>query len=369
MSRRWTALTALTLRTVMTTVALLGAPGAAAAEHPPRARAAAATATPAKARPAATTTATTTTAPSTSADASERATTTTSTTTTAPSASADASERATTTTTTTSATTATTATTTRAVLRVAVYDLSVAGDVAPRVGRFVTDALVAELRKRQGLSVVGLDEVRALVAHEAERQRAGCSDDGCLAEIVDALGADVLLTGGLSSLGDERVFALRRLTTTDATATASETLRLRPAGGDEFLAAVGPVVERLFADHPLRAGEQQGVDPRLALRMNPPPLPAGATLAVASLAVTAGATAAVTGWATAVAQERYEDAGAAAVAAGKDGFPGRELATIRDDGVVWATTTNALLGGTLALGVGAGVMAGFTDWAALDSDD
>jgi hypothetical protein len=250
-------------------------------------------------------------------------------------------------------------------LRVAVYDLVVGGDVAPRVGRIVTDAFVAELRKREGLSVVGLDEVRALVAHEAERQRAGCADDGCIAEIADALGADVLVAGGLSTIGDERVLALRRLTTDDATAAAAATLRLRPRGGEEFLAAVGPVVDQLFSDHPLRPGERAGVDPRLALRLNPPPIPAWATLSVGGAAATALAMAAVTGVGLSSTQTAYGKLGDEAVAAGAAGFPGAELAAVRDAGAGWVTATNALLATATVLGTGAAVLAGWTNWSVL----
>jgi hypothetical protein len=83
-------------------------------------------------------------------------------------------------------------------LRVAVYDLSVDG-VEPRVGRFVTDAFVAELRKLEGVSVVAMDEVRAMLTHEAQKELVGCHEGAsCLSEIGDALGVDELVVGSLA---------------------------------------------------------------------------------------------------------------------------------------------------------------------------
>ena len=256
----------------------------------------------------------------------------------------------------------------RGPLRVAVYDLGTGGDVDARVGRIVTDALVVELRKLQGVSVVSLDEVRALIAHEATRQAAGCVDDSCLAEIADALGVDVVVSGTLSMLGDERILAVRRLSTTEATATATETRRLAPAGGEEFLAALGPVVEKLFADHPLQAGRTRGVDERIALLLNPPPLPVWATVVVGGGAFVAGAGAAVASTALLATQDAFDKAQRAAKDADRS-LAGDSLVTLRDDGVALATTTNVLLGATLVLGVTAAVMAPWTDWAGLADDD
>ena len=80
-------------------------------------------------------------------------------------------------------------------LRVAVYKLDGAG-MDPRVMRVVEDSLLAEVRKLQHSSAISMDEVKALLEFEADRQRTGCSDDSCLAEIAEALGADALIVGG-----------------------------------------------------------------------------------------------------------------------------------------------------------------------------
>lgn len=174
-------------------------------------------------------------------------------------------------------------------LRIAVMDLSLAGDDVPaRTGRIVADNLVAELRKLQNVTVVSMDELRAMLAAEATRQELGCSaEQSCLAEITDALGADVLVVGGIASFDDARVLSLRRLDQGSATASQQVDERLVIAGGEELLAAVGPAVAKLFPEVALRSGQVRGVPPEIARRLNPPPLPVWSTLAVGGLGVAA----------------------------------------------------------------------------------
>jgi len=175
-------------------------------------------------------------------------------------------------------------------LRVAVYDLSVDG-VEPRVGRFVTDAFVAELRKLEGVSVVAMDEVRAMLTHEAQKQLVGCDEGAsCLSELGDALGVDELVVGSLAVVGGASVITVRRVDQARAKAVGSLSERLTPAGGEEFLATVGPFTEKLYNDRVLKKGAVRGVPVEQAKRLNPPPLSpwiAGST-AAASLVLMAG---------------------------------------------------------------------------------
>jgi hypothetical protein len=157
------------------------------------------------------------------------------------------------------------------VQRVAVYDFELSG-VDKRIGRIVTDATVAELRKLQGISVVGMDEVRAALDMEAQKQMLGCTKDSCIAEIAEALGVDVIVIGQLAQVGDEKVFGLKRIEQRTGTATASVQQRLKSDTGEELLAMIGPSVEKAFSEFPLKAGAVRGVAPELALRVNPPPL-------------------------------------------------------------------------------------------------
>jgi hypothetical protein len=179
----------------------------------------------------------------------------------------------------------------RRFLRVAVYDFAVDG-VEPRVGRFVTDAMVDELRKLDAVSVVSMDEVRAMLAHEATKQVVGCTEGpSCLSEIGDALGVDEIVVGTLSVVGGVSVATIRRLDQAEGKAVASITERLKPREGEEFVATVGSAAAKLYKDKPLRVGAVRGVPPEVSRRLNPPPLPVWAPVSTgaAALVIAAGA--------------------------------------------------------------------------------
>jgi hypothetical protein len=179
-----------------------------------------------------------------------------------------------------------TASSPKKLVRIVVQDVAVdIGDLAPtareRLQAIFTSALVSEVRKLNGVSVAGLDEVRALLKNEADRQLAGCDENGCLAEVADALGADAVVTARLAAVGTSHVLALRRLDA--ATAKARGVDRRFDAGnGEEFLGALGPAVAELFPDHELAPGAVRGVDKELGLRLNPPPIPLWAFVASSS---------------------------------------------------------------------------------------
>jgi hypothetical protein len=167
-------------------------------------------------------------------------------------------------------------------LRIAVYKTEVAG-VAPQVARVAEQALLAEVRKLQRASVLSYDEVQTMLDHEAQQQLLGCSESSCLAEIAEALGADVLITGSLIAVDKQVQVAWKRIEPASAAVTHTYTQSVlrttgdgvvtgASAGAEEILSLIGPAVEQLFPDLPLRANAKRGVDPAIARRLNPPPL-------------------------------------------------------------------------------------------------
>ncbi len=161
----------------------------------------------------------------------------------------------------------------RRIIRIAVYDLNVTG-VDERVATIVNEFLLEELRKLQRTTVIGYSEIRTLIDLEANRQAAGCdSEESCLAEVADALGSDFLITGTLASVGTDHVFGLKVLDQRQAKAGLSFN-KVVPAGdGSEFLAEIGPAVNALFPNVPLKKGATRGVSADAARRLSPPPLP------------------------------------------------------------------------------------------------
>lgn len=242
--------------------------------------------------------------------------------------------------------------------RIAVYDLEV-GDVDVRTARIATDALVVELRKLQGTSVVSMDEVRAMLEHEASKALVGCSDESCLADIADALGVDTLITGSITRVGSETVFGVRRIDQRTATTTARVTQRVVTDDGRETLAVIGPLVEQLYPDRPLLSGQTRGVADAVLVRLNPPPIPVWATtttLGTGGLLLTAGG---VTGVLVLLTQGDVE----ALVAAGQDAPVDARL--VKDGvarGEALALATNVLVGSGLVVAAAGGVLVPLTDW-------
>jgi hypothetical protein len=244
-------------------------------------------------------------------------------------------------------------------LRVAVADLQLA-EVEENVGRVFTDSLLAELRKLERLSVISMDEVRAMLDLEAQKQLVGCDEEeSCLAEIAGALGADVLIIGGLARVGDQSVLSLKRIDQQRARVVEQVSQRLQPARGEEFLAAVGPAVETLFPTHPLRPGRERGVGDEAALRLNPPPLPTWAFWTTTGVAAgSLVATGLAGGW-WAFNQVAYTEMAAGSVDLVVDGadLKARENLVLGAEVLLWS-----LVGTTAGVALTAAAMTPFVDW-------
>ena len=63
-----------------------------------------------------------------------------------------------------------------------------------------------------------------------------------------------------------RIITLRRVDMKRASVKASATRRLQAGTGEEYFAVVGPLVEELFPDYPLRANRQRGVSDAVVAR-------------------------------------------------------------------------------------------------------
>jgi hypothetical protein len=250
------------------------------------------------------------------------------------------------------------------VVRVAVYDAELAG-VAPRVGRFFSDNVVTELRKLDGFSVVGMDEIRALLEHEATRQSLGCSDEkSCVGEIADAFGVDVIVVSRLAAVGDESTLTMRRIE--PATARAVDvSQRLTPDDGVEFLAAVGGSVEKLFPDARLRAGAKRGVPDEVALALNPPPVAPAATISLAAATVLAACAAGGVG----LFELQGEATFGALVAKSKTTtIDAVSVSDARAQTSTLATTTNVLWIVAGSAAVATAIAAPLTNWRSLTTE-
>jgi len=244
-------------------------------------------------------------------------------------------------------------------LRVAVYALENTG-VDARVARLVDRFLLVELRKLSGVSVLGMEEIQQMLDHEAQKQVMGCSEDeSCLADIAGSLGVDELVTGSVARVGDEHVIGLRRIDQKNAGVLGNVSKRLVATNGEELLAALGPVVEELYADRPLKKGVSRGVPKEVAASLDPPPLDPWVST---SLFVGAGVVAAF----TVVAVSAYAVATFAHTAMLADAETAPQLwstvSTARTAANAFAISTWVLVATGVALGGTGGVLALFTDW-------
>ncbi|HEY4223602.1 MAG TPA: hypothetical protein VGO62_19735 [Myxococcota bacterium] len=181
-----------------------------------------------------------------------------------------------------------------------------ASDFPERTTAIFTGSVLTEIRKLSHASVISLDEVKQMLRFEADKQTLGCSEgSSCLSEIADALGADALVVGTVARSDGQTALTLKRIDSKTGSVAATFDKRLVDANGDELLAAVGPAVEALFPDLPLRPGNKRGVDPEVALRLNPPPVGRLAFAGVAAATTVAALSAAGLGFAWAASQSDY----------------------------------------------------------------
>jgi len=159
-------------------------------------------------------------------------------------------------------------------LRIVLYDVEATG-VPPRVAQVLGTLLVAELRKREAISVLDSGELRALVGDgkSTAGDVRGCSVDQCFAEVAEALGADGVVVAQLTQLEGQVLFGLRRIDQQKQEVTASFLERVPADDTQALLPLVGKSITATFGDVPLRGGQVAGVDERASRIMNPPPLP------------------------------------------------------------------------------------------------
>jgi len=179
-------------------------------------------------------------------------------------------------------------------MRVVMYDVEATG-VSPRVARVMGTFLVAELRKREGISVLDSGELRALVGDGTTTAGdvRGCTEDQCFAEVAEALGADGVVVAQLTRIEGQVLFGLRRIDQQKQEVTGSFLERVVAEDTAALLPLVGKSIAATFGDVVLRPGQSAGVDDTALRVMNPPPLPpllSGSLYAGTVVAGAAGAT-------------------------------------------------------------------------------
>lgn len=93
----------------------------------------------------------------------------------------------------------------------AVFPLGATGVDADTV-RNLTELVASEVKRVEGVSVLGMSDVEALLEVESDRAQLGCTDDNsCLAELGGALGVDKIITGEVGRVGKRLLIGLRMI--------------------------------------------------------------------------------------------------------------------------------------------------------------
>jgi len=111
-------------------------------------------------------------------------------------------------------------------------------------------AIVADVAGRgDGISVVTRKDLAQLLEMGASQQSMGCDDASatCLAEVAQALGAEIIVRGELGSIDNERSLSLSVLNSADLTSTARAVVRGRTIGdlGNEVARVLPGLVQKV----------------------------------------------------------------------------------------------------------------------------
>ncbi|HVE83751.1 MAG TPA: hypothetical protein VND93_12910 [Myxococcales bacterium] len=245
-------------------------------------------------------------------------------------------------------------------IRVAVLDPAVDPGVDARLKAAMGQSLTAEIRKLQKVTAIAADEIQQMVSFQRSRQLMGCSEDtSCMAELVDALAADDLISMRIGLIGQSYTVAVQRLDARRAQVAQSFTRQVPRGSGEELLALVGPMVETLFPERPLAPGKTRGVDKDVARRLNPPPLPRWVFFTTAGVGAAAGAGGGLFGFLASQSYGRYR---ALADGSTTTVVDAASLDQAKRETQQAALGANAFLIGAGALALAAAFEAAFTDW-------
>ena len=133
-------------------------------------------------------------------------------------------------------------------IKYVVLRLEPKGGLEPATVGLFSDALVGELRKNAGLSVMAGSDVEAVLGVERQQQLAGCTDASCLTELAGALGADRVVHGSVGRVGESLVVNLTAVDPKSGRAVASVSQRLKGGGDEAFLDALPALVFQLVSE-------------------------------------------------------------------------------------------------------------------------
>jgi TolB-like protein len=130
---------------------------------------------------------------------------------------------------------------------VAVMPLTAGEGVTASVAASLGAAVVGELRKKPNIRVVTPEDVKTALSIEQQKlATSGCSDDRCVIDLGSAMGADRVVTGSVSRLGQSWLIHLQLIDTRKTQTLAQSDRRKKGGSVDDVLDELPAMASELF---------------------------------------------------------------------------------------------------------------------------
>ncbi len=129
--------------------------------------------------------------------------------------------------------------------RVLVMDIQHGGDVDADLAKTLTELVTARISSTGAFYVISGSELTQVATLESEKMRSGCTENSCLTELADALGARYVVFGRASTLGELRVVQLRMFDAGEAR--FLERATVQQAAIEDLTRDLGPATDKLIA--------------------------------------------------------------------------------------------------------------------------
>lgn len=246
------------------------------------------------------------------------------------------------------------------IFKLVLTDPVATGDVPGRALAGFKDALPAELRKLEGVSLMSQQDVREILSMERQKQLLGCGEnDSCMIEVAGALEADELISVQLALVGATYTVSWKRTDSKAGKVLQNETRQFPQRDGEELLAIVPEMVRSMYPEIPLKPGRTRGVDPAVVRRLNPSPLPMWVHFTAVGGFAVAGATGLAFG---ALAKEAATQHNALTEKGRTEPVDGAEVQRLRETALDRQNKANICFAVAGGMAVAAVVTAFFTDW-------
>ena len=134
---------------------------------------------------------------------------------------------------------------------VAVLDLKPSGPEAAAAAGALTTMLAAEAAALNGYRSISRNEIKSILAHQADAQLLGCAEVRCAADVAQLINADVLITGQVDKVGGATVVSLSLIDAGDKDSDTGPAVLSRQEAAwrgsdDGLLLLARPLVQRIF---------------------------------------------------------------------------------------------------------------------------